>query len=165
MRWGGGYWGKTGHANQRRWRQFVTRCVTSRPSIAALRKVHLPLMLDASLQLRLYWRGRARPDHPNTGHEQSVYLQWPDSGYFDYGTDFVSNFAIDTTRSMSAHLSFIMSGVGLRLERKRHENIQDVHARYDILFCSTSGRRPLAPGRRGREFPARQPGTIIRAGG
>ena len=26
---GGGYWGKTGHANQRRWRQFVTHMVAA----------------------------------------------------------------------------------------------------------------------------------------
>jgi len=40
MRWGGGYWGKTGHAHQRRRRQFVTHNVSSPPSFAALRKAY-----------------------------------------------------------------------------------------------------------------------------
>jgi hypothetical protein len=36
MRWGGSYWGKTGHADQRRWRQFVTHSGALPPQIAAL---------------------------------------------------------------------------------------------------------------------------------
>ena len=41
MRWGGGYWGKTGHAHQRRWRQFVTHLRHRRCNIAVLQEAAL----------------------------------------------------------------------------------------------------------------------------